>query len=135
MVKQGGIFLAQIALLWLIYQAGVLISSFLHLPVPGSVLGMIILFLLLTAKVIRLDWIEKGAAFLNKHLAFFFIPISVGLMVYLDLLKESGITLAVILFGSSIIGMAVTGGTVQILSKRTAEGKKGESAHEQRHSV
>lgn len=134
-MKEGWLFIVQLAFLWLVYQLGLFLSAFFHLPVPGNVIGMVILFLLLSFKIIKLTWVEKGASFLNRHLAFFFVPIAVGLMTYTDLLKESGLALAVILFGSSVIGMAVTGGVAQAVSARRFQKKKGEGVNERRHSV
>ncbi|KMY53939.1 hypothetical protein AC623_08150 [Bacillus sp. FJAT-27231] len=134
-MRNGCLFIAQLAFLWLIYQLGQLLSESFHLPVPGNVLGMIILFLLLSFNIVKINWVEKGALFLNKHLAFFFVPIAVGLMTYTSLLKESGLALAVILFGSSIIGMALTGGVSQFLSARQIQKEKGEDAGERRHSI
>ena len=133
-MRDGCLFVAQLTFLWLIYQLGQFISNFLHLPVPGNVLGMMILFLLLSLKIVKINWVEKGALFLNKHLAFFFVPIAVGLMTYTPLLRESGLALAVILFGSSIIGMAMTGGVSQFLSAKQIHREKGEDASERHHS-
>ncbi|MEK4029757.1 CidA/LrgA family protein [Pseudobacillus sp. FSL P4-0506] len=134
-MRNGCLFIVQLAFLWLIYELGQFISGFFHLPVPGNVLGMLILFLLLSFKIVKIRWIEKGALFLNTHLAFFFIPIAVGLMTFMPLLKESGGALAVILFGSSIIGMAVTGGVAQFLSAKQVHKEKGETTREHHHSV
>ncbi|KAB7706243.1 murein hydrolase regulator LrgA [Bacillus aerolatus] len=134
-MKEGCLFLAQLLFLWLIYQLGLIIADFLHLPIPGNVLGMLILFILLSTKIIKIQWIETGASFLNKHLAFFFVPIAVGLMTYSHLLKESGLALAVVLFGSSMIGMAVTGGLAQFVSAKSLKKEEEGSVGEQRHSL
>ena len=45
---------------------------------------------------------------MTKHLAFFFIPIAVGLMAYGTLLKAAGIPLLVTLLVSMTVGMVVT---------------------------
>lgn len=76
--------------------------------VPGNVIGMVLLLTLLMTKVIRVEWIEDSAGFLTKHLAFFFIPIAVGLMSYSDLLKAEGIPLFVSLLISLFVGLVVT---------------------------
>jgi holin-like protein len=96
-------FIAQIILLWLIYQFGNWVAERTYLPVPGNVLGMIILFLLLLTGIIHIEWIEEGADFLLKHLAFFFIPIAVGLMQWIGLFKLKGAQLLI----SIILGTAV----------------------------
>jgi holin-like protein len=96
-------FMGQIILLTVIYQLGNLVAEMTHLPVPGNVCGMIILFLLLLTGIIQIKWIEEGADLLLKHLAFFFIPIAVGLMQWIGLFQLSGIQL----FVSIILGTAV----------------------------
>lgn len=112
------ILIAQIFLLWMIYAISDFIVSLLHLPIPASVLGMIILFLLLLTGVVKTHYIEKATFLLNRHLAFFFIPFSVGLMKYGGLIKANGFQLLAMLIGSSVIGLLVTGGVSQLLSRK-----------------
>ncbi|MCT4794368.1 CidA/LrgA family protein [Exiguobacterium alkaliphilum] len=76
--------------------------------VPGNVIGMVLLLVLLLTKVIRVEWIEDSAGFLTKHLAFFFIPIAVGLMSYGGLLKAEGVPLFLALLTSLAVGLTVT---------------------------
>lgn len=132
-MKDTLVFLSQLAILWAVNQAGYFLADLFSLAVPGNVLGMIILFILLLTKVINVDWIGRGAAFLNKHLAFFFIPIAVGLMSYGGMIAMNGGKLALIVFGSSVIGMLVTGTLTQVLSSKAA--RKEEAASEQHHTV
>jgi holin-like protein len=70
----------QIAGLWLILQAGQWINAYLPVPVPGNVVGMVLLFVLLSAGLVKQSWLDTGAGVLTRHLAFFFVPIAVGLM-------------------------------------------------------
>lgn len=73
-------FLGQCILLWLISWAGDQAAILTNLPIPGNVLGMLLLFVLLLTGVIKLEYIQEAANFLLKHLVFFFIPVAVGLM-------------------------------------------------------
>jgi holin-like protein len=90
---------------------------------------MILLFMLLWTRAVRLEWFEGAADFLVGHLSFFFVPISVGLMTLGVIIAENGIQLAVILVLSAIVGMAFAGGTSHVLIKRKGEKKTGNSAH------
>lgn len=114
---------AQIALLWVIFQGGNLIVALLHLPLPGNVLGMLILFGLLSAKIIPLPWVEEGAALLLKHLAFFFIPIAVGLMNWGSLFSVSGLILVLALLTSALLSISLTGWLVQTIQRGKQEGE------------
>jgi len=112
----------QIAGLIAINKFGFFIVEYLGLPVPGNVVGLLILFLLLWTKVIKLEWIEDASDFLVKHLSFFFVSISVGLMTIGSLLAKNGIQLAAILIISAVIGMAISGFAAQGLAKRKETG-------------
>ncbi|HAQ07169.1 MAG TPA: hypothetical protein DCR24_06470 [Bacillus bacterium] len=74
--------------------------------------------MLLWIKVIRLEWIEEASDFLVKHLSFFFVSISVGLMTIGGLLAKNGVQLAVVLVLSAVIGMAFAGFAAQFLARR-----------------
>ena len=108
----------QIFLLWVIYALSTLIVQYFHIPLPGSVLGMIILFTLLSAGIIKEQWLSAAVNPLLKHLAFFFIPIAVELMQWGDLFLTKGHLLFVPLVVSALVALLATGGVVQILSKR-----------------
>lgn len=105
-------------MLWLIYQVGSVIVQFLHIPIPGNVLGMLILFMSLVTGVIKLEWIEEAASFLLKHLVFFFIPITVGMMTLGSTFLHHGLPLLIILIGSAILGGAITGRASQSLMNK-----------------
>ncbi len=127
-MKKFVLILFQILILITINQLGVMISKWLSLPIPGNVLGMVILFLLLWIGVIRLQWVERASSLLTKHLAFFFIPISVGMMTLGTLFIDSGLVLLFILFISTFIGLLFSGVLAQVLIYKKEE-VKTESHH------
>ena len=100
-----------------VYLLGEFFASALHLPVPGNILGMVILFILLCTKVVKVDSISTITNFLLSHLAFFFIPAGVGLMVSLGVIKSTWWQLLVVCISTTIIIIGVTGTVVQALSK------------------
>ena len=67
---------------------GELLSRWLAMPIPGNVLGMGLLLFLLSTGVVRVEWLEEAAELLLSHMALFFIPAGVGVMVYLDLVRR-----------------------------------------------
>lgn len=117
-MKKAVFFIGQIAFLTAVYQLSVLIVDFFRLPVPASVFGMILLLFLLSKQIIHIRYIEKGSSFLNKHLAFFFIPIAVGLMAYGPLIRTDGLALFAMIAGSSLIGLFITSGLTAYLSNK-----------------
>ncbi|WP_244906715.1 CidA/LrgA family protein [Neobacillus soli] len=106
-----------------IYQLGNQIAQFFQLKVPGNVIGIVILFVLLWMGVIKTEQIEMAAGWLLKHLGFFFIPISVGLMTLGDILVNKGLYILFILMVSAFIGLLAAGKATQsvIMKKEKAE--------------
>ncbi|GLY08871.1 CidA/LrgA family protein [Pseudobacillus badius] len=93
----------------------------LHLKVPGSILGMFILFILLQTKVIRLEWIELGANWLLAELLLFFIPSAVGIIKYKEMLIDDGIYITVVIILSTAVVMACTGMTAKKIAERKGQ--------------
>ena len=121
----------QIGLLFGVCLVGQLISVFLPVPFPGSVLSMIILFVLLFSGVVKVDHIRQKADFLLKNMAFFFIPAGVGILLSFDLIKNRILPLLIIVVVTTILTFGATALTVQgviALQDRLARSKpqKGE---------
>lgn len=101
-----------------IYLLGELISSLLKLPIPGNILGMVILFILLCTKVVKVENISNVTNFLLNHLSFFFIPAGVGLMTSIGIIQSTWWQLGVVCLVTTVIIIGVTGVVVQAISKR-----------------
>ena len=108
-------FFRESILLLSIYFVSEIISKLLNLPVPGSIIGMILLFVLLTSNIIKIEKVENLANFFLDHLAFFFIPASVGLMTSFASLKGSIFKIILLCILTTIIVIAATGITVQFI--------------------
>ncbi|MEH7416607.1 CidA/LrgA family protein [Neobacillus drentensis] len=121
-MKKAGKFLFQLIILIVIYQVGNLTAKYLNIQIPGNVIGIVVLLLLLWTGLMKVEQIEWAAGWLLKHLGFFFIPISVGLMTLGDIIKSRGWILLVILFISALIGIIAAGKTTQaVISKNQKE--------------
>lgn len=94
----------------------------LHLPVPGSIVGIIILFLLLQFNIIKLEWVDLGAKWLLAEMLLFFIPPVVGVMQYKDLMVTNGLRIAAVILLSILAVMVITGLLAEKLSAH--EGKR-----------
>ncbi|SHJ72635.1 CidA/LrgA family protein [Tepidibacter formicigenes] len=108
----------QLGIILIISFLGEFISSFFNLPIPGSIIGMIILFICLCTKIIKLDMINEISKFLIDHLAFFFIPVGVGLISSLNLLEGKWMLIILISLISTVLVIFTTGFTVQLLKRR-----------------
>lgn len=93
------------------------------LPVPGPVVGMVLLF----------GWLQwrrpaagagtlRAADGLLKHLQLFFVPAGVGVVAYAALLRDEALSLGVALVGSWLAGLVVVGWIVQAFGRDHGDG-------------
>lgn len=118
--------LRELLVILVIYFAGEILTKFFKLPVPGNIVGMILLLILLCTDVEKLDTVDTVANFLLEHLAFFFIPAGVGILTSLVVIKDSFIRLLIICFISTIITIAVTALVVDFMTKEKNKGVKNQ---------
>lgn len=115
----------QVAILTIIFLIGNQIGTYLHVPLPGSIIGLIILFLLLQLKIIKMEWIERGASWLLAELLLFFIPSAVGVINYQQAIGSKWGKLFIVIVLSTLTVMAFTGLTAQFIAKRGKGGIRG----------
>ncbi|GFK95419.1 Antiholin-like protein LrgA [Fundidesulfovibrio magnetotacticus] len=111
-------FLWQTAILWAIYRSSCWLVESTGLPVPGNVVGVALLFTLLCLGVVRLEHVSKASDFLLRHLVFFFIPITVGLMEWGAVFAEHWAVLAAAVLVSSFAPFWLVGRLTQWLHRR-----------------
>lgn len=104
------------------------ISLLLPIPFPGSVIAMVLLFLLLLSRVLRPDHIRQKSDFLLQNMAFFFIPAGVGIMEYAEELLPFLLPLLLICLITTILTFAVSALTatlvIHIQQKHSKTGKE-----------
>ncbi|WP_353856652.1 CidA/LrgA family holin-like protein [Bacillus sp. Bos-x628] len=94
------------------------LATFLHLRIPGTILGIFVIFLLLHFNIIQLKWIELGAVWLLGELLLFFIPSAVGVIDYGKLLSQYGVSIVLVVLLSTFVVMLSTGMMTQLIAKR-----------------
>lgn len=114
----------QIAVLYAFTWIGNFIHHILPAPIPGSIIGLILLLICLSFKIIPIKIIENGASFLLAYLPLLFIPAMIGIMNYPSLFSSSGAILCLIGVVSTIVTMLVSGAASQFLEKRTMKRKE-----------
>ena len=93
--------------------AGEIISKLLNLPIPGSVIGMLLLFAALYFKIVKVSDVETVGVFLLDNLSILFLPAGVGIMVYFPVIRETWWSLLLITLVVTILTMVVVGRVVQ----------------------
>lgn len=89
----------------------------LSLPVPGPVIGMVLLFLYLLLKDDAVQKLAPVSLELLKHLSLLFIPAGVGIMVHGQRVAAEWLPIAVALVVSTIVSITVTALVVRWLQK------------------
>lgn len=102
---------------------GEIIANFFKIPIPGSVIGMILLTLGLYGKIIKDEWIRPAAKLLIENMALLFIPAGIGLMIHFKLISENLLPITSIIIFCTIFTLIITGFIQQKLEKIFA--KKG----------
>ncbi len=111
-------YLKQTGIILVVSLAAELLEYLIKLPIPASVYGLIIMFLLLFTKVIKLSDVENVADFFRSIMPFFFVAPTVSLMTSFDAIKGSVLQLLLTCFVSAVTVITVTGLTAQFMVRR-----------------
>lgn len=115
-------YIKQICLIATISFIAELMHYFIPLPIPASVYGMVLLFVLLCLKIVKLPQVEDVADWMLSVMPIFFIAPSVGLINSFDSIKGQVIPLVAVCFLSTIVVTGLTGliaqGIIRLQKKR-----------------
>lgn len=82
--------------------------SWLHLPLPANVVGMVLLLALIVTRIVPLRWVKAGASWLLAEMLLFFIPAVVAVVNYSDLLRSEGWRICLVIALSTLLVLAAT---------------------------
>jgi holin-like protein len=124
--------IASLSLILLCQLAGEVFVRGLGLPMPGPVIGLLLLLVLLLARdrfkilargPLQQDGVENASRGLLAHLSLLFVPAGVGVVQKLDLITEHGIAIIVILAASVVVTLVVTVATFRLASRLMTRGE------------
>lgn len=113
--------LKQLAIICGIFLAANVLKAITQIPLPATIIGMIMLLALLLTGILKLSMIEEVSQFFLDHLTFLFIPGGVGLIASLSDIAAFWWQIVLIIVVSTCLVIGVTGWIVQALHAR----KKG----------
>lgn len=117
--------LKQFLLIILVTCIGEIIRYVVPLPIPASIYGLVLMFILLYTGVIKLGQVKTAAQFLIEIMPVMFIPAAVALMDSWSALQPILIPALVTIIVCNIVVMVVTGKTAEFIIKKD---RKGENA-------
>ena len=107
--------LTQIGIIFGICWISTCIEQVLPFTLPASIIGMLLLLALLLARIIKTEHIREKSDYLLGNLPFFFIPASVSIINYVDVLRENLLALVAVCAVSLIATFAATVGAVRLV--------------------
>ena len=110
-----------LTLIFLCQLIGEAFVAFVELPVPGPVMGMVLLFVGLSVRRSVPDDLDTVSRALLSNLSLLFVPAGTGIMVHLGLLANDGLAVSAALVVSTVATVAVTGLLMQALTAKRGE--------------
>ena len=107
--------LREFMLIFTINYVGMLLSKILHLPLPGTIVSLLLLFFMLQFKILKLEKIENAGNFLLLNMTIFFMPPTVKIIDSYELLEKDLFKIIVIIIVSTFLTMGITGKVVQLM--------------------
>lgn len=95
--------------------------------IPGSVIGMVLLFLALHFNLIKMEQVDEVGTWLTDNMAIFFVPAGVGLMTNFDVLAESWLQLLIIMVVTCGAMMLFVGQLVQRIKRKSSHTDEAEA--------
>ncbi|MFS0874440.1 CidA/LrgA family protein [Solibacillus isronensis] len=119
--------IAQIGIIILFYLTGEFIVSVTGIIIPGSIIGLVILWLALYFKILNVKYIQNGASIMLAFLTLFFIPSTVGVINYPELLTLSGGLFVLAVIMSTIFALVITGKISKFIERKECKMKEEEN--------
>jgi holin-like protein len=120
-------FLKQLALIFAVCLAGEGLAGLLPFTFPGSVLSMVLLFVLLASKLLKLEQVEDAGDFFLKNMAFLFVPTVVGVMEHFPLLLQNLLPLLAVIIITTILTFGAAAWTATAVIRLQSRKKGGKA--------
>lgn len=106
--------LKQLFLIFAVCLAGEGLSALLPFTFPAAVAAMVILLILLACRVVKPNQLQETGGFLLDNMAFFFVPVCVGVLEYWDVVVQNLWPILLISLLTTPVVFFVTGHVVQL---------------------
>ncbi|MEC1750356.1 antiholin-like murein hydrolase modulator LrgA [Bacillus mojavensis] len=119
-------FLTQAFIFAVIMMVSNMIAAFVPIPIPASVVGLVLLFLLLCLKVIKLEQVETLGTSLTSLIGFLFVPSGISVMNSLGVMQQYGLQIVLVILLATIILLGATGLFSQLILTLSGKRKTAE---------
>lgn len=112
----------QFLILLAVTLLGEIFCALIPLAIPAGIYGLVLLFVCLCLRIVKLEQIEGAADFLIEIMPLFFIPAGVGLMTRWVQLRSLLLPVLAAIFGITVLVMIVTGLVTQCMVRQKEKG-------------
>ncbi|WP_296140752.1 CidA/LrgA family protein [uncultured Anaerococcus sp.] len=98
---------------------GSILKYLIPLPIPDTIYGMAILFILFITKKIKTDDVRRASNVILDNMSFLFVPVGVGIIENFDLFTQNFVAMFVVTIIACTVAMAVTMIVVEFVQKRS----------------
>ncbi|WP_426800784.1 antiholin-like murein hydrolase modulator LrgA [Staphylococcus capitis] len=92
-----------------------IIESFIPIPMPASVIGLVLLFIALCTGIVKLGQVESVGTALTNNISFLFVPAGISVINSLPILSKSPVLIILLIIISTILLLISTGFASQLL--------------------
>ncbi len=122
--KKEIVILEGFVILLLMQSIGTFLTNHFKLILPGNLTGLLLLFLALLLRIVRLEQVEGAARLLLDNMMVLFLPLNVGLVTILPRLKQELLAIIISLLASTVIVMVVTAKAVEMVERGRGNAKQ-----------
>ncbi|HEI7607482.1 TPA: antiholin-like murein hydrolase modulator LrgA [Staphylococcus aureus] len=116
-------FFHQVIVIALVLFVSKIIESFMPIPMPASVIGLVLLFVLLCAGAVKLGEVEKVGTTLTNNIGLLFVPAGISVVNSLGVISQAPFLIIGLIIVSTILLLICTGYVTQIIMKVTSRSK------------
>lgn len=115
--------LNEFIILFIINYIGIIISKVFKLPIPGTIIGMVLFFILLYTKILKVEKVENAVTVLILNMTILFMPPAVRILDNIHFLDGQFIKVIILIILTTLITMGTTGKIVQFMIELTEKRK------------
>lgn len=123
-MKQVNNFFQQVLTISIILLISHIIESFMPIPMPASVIGLVLMFVALTTGIVKLEQVEAVGTALTNNIGFLFVPAGISVINSLGVLSSSPILIILLIIISTILLLVCTGIFSQLIMKPSEKTSK-----------
>jgi holin-like protein len=117
-VRRFCVLVLQLAFLSLAFAGWLVLGRTWRLPLPAGLLAMLTVLALLLSRLLPLAAVQRGAGFLLRYIGLLFVPLCVGAVRQLPLLRAQGWAFASLVVAGTLVGLTTSGLLAQALCRK-----------------